>query len=320
MDRLQTMKVFLAVVDEGGFTAAARHLDMSVPTVTRLVADLESYLGTRLLQRTTRRVHPTPAGVLYAQSVRPILEAVDIAFADAQGSTEALRGELRVATTPEFAEYLIAPLVRRFQTAYPSIALQVHVDASPHSALEHYDVALLSAPEGLDANFVARRLFSAEGILCAAPHYLAQHGPLQHPSDLLQHRCLLRRSTRLRRGVLQLWPQGGDVLEPPSFEGEVEPCITINHTSSLLRMAMDGAGVAAFTHNVAAPYIAQGLLQHVLPQWITGRFALLAALPSRRHMPARTKAFLDFLTEHHNHLELPLPGSSCAPPPAHPKA
>lgn len=72
MDRLQTMKVFLAVVDEGGFTAAARHLDMSVPSVTRLVADLENHLGTRLLQRTTRRLHPTPAGLQYAQSVRHI--------------------------------------------------------------------------------------------------------------------------------------------------------------------------------------------------------------------------------------------------------
>lgn len=317
MDRLQTMKVFLAVVDEGGFTAAARHLDMSAPTVTRFVADLESYLGTRLLQRTTRRVHPTPAGLQYAQSVRPILEAVDTAFADAQGSTEALRGELRVATTPEFAENLIAPLLRRFQATYPGIALQVHVDATPQLTLEHYDVALLSAPEGLDANFVARRLFSAEGILCAAPHYLAQHGPLQHPSDLLQHRCLLRRSTRLRRGVLQLWQQGSDVLEAPGFEGEVEPSITINHTSSLLRMAIDGAGIAAFTHNVAAPYIAQGLLQHVLPQWITGRFALLAALPSRRHMPARTKAFLDFLTEHHNHLALPVPSLAATGPHHH---
>lgn len=314
MDRLQTMKVFLAVVDEGGFTAAARHLDMSVPSVTRLVADLENHLGTRLLQRTTRRVHPTPAGLQYAQSVRHILEMVDTAFADAQGSTEALRGDLRVATTPEFAEYLIAPLVRRFHDRYPGIALQVHVDTNPQVMLEHYDVALLSAPEGLDANFVARRLFSAAGILCAAPHYLAQHGPLTQPADLLQHRCLLRRSTRLRRGVLHLWPHNGDVLEPPSFEGEVVPSITINHTSSLLRMTMDGAGIAAFTENEAAPYIAQGLLQHVLPEWITGRFALLAALPSRRHMPARTKAFLDFLTEHHNHLALPVPSITATSP------
>lgn len=314
MDRLQTMKVFLAVVDQGGFTAAARQLDMSVPSVTRFVADLETYLGTRLLQRTTRRVHPTPAGLQYADSVRNILEAVDTAFTDAQDSTEALHGSLRVATTPEFAEYLIAPLLPSFQQRYPGIALDVHVNAAPLSTLEHFDLALLSAPEGLDANFVARRLFSDDGILCAAPQYLAQHPPLLHPHDLLQHRCLLRHSTRLRRGVLHLWPQGSDVLAPPGFAGEVKPAITINHTSSLLRMAMDGAGIAAFTQNVAAPYIAQGLLQRVLPEWITGHFALLAALPSRRHMPARTKAFLDFLTAHYHQLSQPVPGAAAAAP------
>ncbi len=240
---------------------------------------------------------------------------MDTAFADAQGSAEALRGELRVATAPEFAENLIAPLLCRFQATYPGIALQVHVDATPQLTLEHYDVALLSAPEGARCQLCGppavqrRRHFVCRTALSGPAR------PAATPSDLLQHRCLLRRSPRLRRGVLQLWQQGSDVLEAPGFEGEVEPSITVNHTSSLLRMAIDGAGIAAFTHNVAAPYIAQGLLQHALPQWITGRFAPAGSPPSRRHMPARTKAFLDFLTEHHNHLALPVPSIAATSPP-----
>ncbi len=187
---------------------------------------------------------------------------MDTAFADAQGSTEALRGELRVATPPEFAENLIAPLLRRFQATYPGIALQVHVDATPSSRWSTR-CSLAQRPEGLDANFVARRLFSAEGVLCRT----ALSGPARPaatPSDLLRRRCLLRRSTRLRRGVLQLWQQGSDVLEAPGFEGEVEPSITINHTSSLLRMAIDGAGCRLPTM-WRPPTSAQGLLQHVLP-------------------------------------------------------
>ena len=298
MDRLQAMQVFLSVADEGGFTAAARRLDLSVPSVTRLVADLEAHLGTRLLQRTTRRVHLTPAGAQYAEQARLILLAVDSAFALVQDSTEALSGTLRVVAAPVFAEFLIAPLLVPFRAAFPGITLDVHVDANPSPALGHYDIAFLGVREGVDSNTIARTLFTTDGILCASPAYLERCGTPTAPQDLAQHQCLMRRSTALRTGVVHLWRSGHSVQSPPEVVMAVQPCATINHTGSLLRMALDGAGIAAFSTDIAAPYIARGQLQRVLPEWITGRFSLLAALPSRQHIPARAKAFLDFVTGH----------------------
>lgn len=298
MDRLHAMKVFLSVADEGGFTAAARRLDISVPSVTRQVADLEAHLGARLLQRTTRRVNLTAAGQQYAAQVRDILVAVDSAFATVQGSTEALSGTLRVVAAPVFAEFLVAPLLVPFRAAFPGITLDLHVDANPSPELGHYDIAFLGMREGADSNIVARTLFSSDGILCASPRYLAQHGTPADPQALAQHQCLLRRSSVLRSGVVHLWRAGQNLQSPPDAVMTVQPAATVNHTGSLLRMVLDGAGIAAFSTDIAAPYLAAGQLQQVLPGWITGRFALLAALPSRQHIPARTKVFLDFVTEH----------------------
>ena len=298
MDTLHAMKTFLAVADSGGFTAAAKALDTSVPSVTRLVASLEEQLGARLLQRTTRKVSLTPAGALYAEQVRSILDAVDEAASAARQSRHALGGLLRIITMPLFAETLLAPLLPVFQQRYPDIVLEVEVDADPVARINHFDLALLSAREGLDANIVARQLTTVDGVLCAAPAYLQQAPALNQPADLAQHRCLLRRSSRLRKGVIELWEQGGDIQQPPAFSGEVAPALTINHASSLLQMCLSGMGVAALASDMAAPYLASGRLQQVLPGWISGRFTVLAALPSRRHLPQRVQVLLDLLGEH----------------------
>ena len=304
MDLLQTMKVFLAVVDEGGFTAAARRMDMSVPNVTRLVASLESHLGARLLQRTTRSVSLTPAGSKYAARAREITESVDEAFSAVQDSTATLTGTLCVGASPEFAEYLLGPLVPAFMRAFPELTLDVQVEAASALDLGRYDVALLWNWQGMDPNIVARTLFTSEGILCAAPSYLAQHSALRQPEQLAQHRCLLRRSPRTRSGLVRLWRPEHDVAKDEPLELAVPAAMTVNHTATLLRAALGGAGIGAFAAEMAEEYLASGQLVQVLPDWITGRFSVLAAVPSRQHMPVRTKAFLDFLLEQRPFLKM----------------
>ena len=298
MDLLQAMKVFLGVVDEGGFTAAARRMDMSVPNVTRLVASLEAHLGARLLQRTTRSVSLTPAGSKYAESAREILESVDEAFSAVQDSTATLTGSLRVGAAPEFAEYLLGPLAPAFMQAFPGLELDVHVETATALDLGRYDVALLWNWQGMDPNIVARTLFTSEGILCAAPAYLALHAELIQPQQLAEHRCLLRRSPRTRSGLVRLWRPEQDVAKDEPLELAVPAAMTVNHTATLLRAVLGGAGIGAFASEMAQEYLAKGELVQVLPGWITGRFSVLAAVPSRQHMPVRTKAFLDFLLEH----------------------
>ena len=143
MDRLLSMRVFERVVDEGGFAAAARAMDMSAPVVTRLVADLEEHLGTRLLQRTTRRLSLTEAGQGYLSRVRNILQDIDEAHAVTSSHTTELAGLLRLHTPPVLASYVIAPLLAEFRRRYPKILIEIEVQSIKEPPIEDFDITLL---------------------------------------------------------------------------------------------------------------------------------------------------------------------------------
>lgn len=298
MDRLLTMRVFQAVVDEGGFAAAARAMDMSPPVVTRLVADLERHLGARLLQRTTRKLALTEAGEAYLQRVRSILHEIEDAEAAAVASTRDLRGTLRVLAAPVLATYFLAPLVAPWHARHPKLVLDITVDAFPSSRVDEFDVTFLALGEDYDGNVVARPLMQGDAIVIASPEYLRRMGLPAHPQDLQQHHYL-RDSGQIGRS------QGGGRrlrLQPVRGDGpaqEVDTSVVLHSVSMdvRLRAALDGVGVTVVSRLLAEPYFASGALVHVLPDWIFARFTVYAALPSSRMMPARTKVFLDFLSE-----------------------
>ena len=294
MDRLLTMRVFQSVADESGFSAAARKLDMSVPTVTRLVADLEQHLGTRLMQRTTRSVTLTEAGEAYLQRVRGILAEVDDAFSMAQAHTAELSGLVRVLMPPVFAEYILAPLIKAFHQHYPKVMVEVVVESSIEAAQGEYDITFVSASEGYDANVIARPIVSTYGMVCAAPSYLQQHGTPTHPQDLQQHQMLLRSYAYARGDVLRL--RRIDNAQPEETV-RVTPLLIANHTGTLLRATLEGAGISTQPSDLIARALREGALVQLLPEWTTGVFTLYATMPSRQFMPARVRALLDFLAD-----------------------
>lgn len=293
------MTVFLAVVDEGGFTAAARRLAMTVPHVTRHVAALEEQLGSRLLQRTTRSVSLTPSGERYAARVRDILEAVDSATTEVQSRTSALSGVLRIVATPSLTDAIISPLAADFRKRYPDIALDVHVDPGLTPDMNRYDLGLMQVLESFNASLVARKLSTSDSVLYAAPSYLQSHGAPQSPQELGQHQFVLRRRHEQKRDSIALWHSHQHTDEAPIHNIEVTAAVTISSTASILQMVLDGTGIAEFTQDAARPFLNEGLLQPVLPGWITGRLHVLMALPSRKHIPPRTKAFMDFVAQAH---------------------
>ena len=181
MDRLSSMRVFLRVIDEGGFAAAARALDMSPAVVTRLVADLEDHLGTRLLHRTTRKQSLTEAGEAYVERVRLILQDLDEAHAMVSSQTHELSGVLRILAPPVLAHHMLAPLVAGFRQSYPSILLDIEVASYREPPIEDFDITLLGADRSFDANVVARKIVASEAIIVASPAYLAKHGAPAQP-------------------------------------------------------------------------------------------------------------------------------------------
>ena len=293
MDRLLSMRVFQKVIDEGGFAAAARALDMSPAVVTRLVADLENHLGTRLLHRTTRRVSLSPAGENYLNRVRGILQDIDEAHSIASAQTSRPKGVLRVLTPPVLATFLLAPLIAEFRALHPKIRLHVEVDSHEDLPIEDYDVTLLPTNDAFDADIVARKVSDTEAILVCSPEYIRRHGTPATPTDLAQHELLRLRAQGMVQRVWRLRNSHSDEV----FELVAEPSLWINHTETLLRATVDGAGITSVAVALAAPHLARGELVRVLHPWITDRLRLYVALPSRKFMPERTRVFLEFIID-----------------------
>lgn len=300
MDRLASMRVFQRVVEEGSFAGAARALDLSPAVVTRLVADLEQSLGTRLLQRTTRKLSLTEAGNEYGARLHSILQEIDEAEMAAAAHSKDLQGTVRVLSTPTMASYFIAPNIARWRERQPRLMLDLAIDPLPLARLEAYDLAILAADEGFDANVVARPLGTSNMILCAAPSYLKRTGPPRHPEELQQHAYL--RPAQLpgqdpagRR--LRLEAAAPEGAAPQAIEVAVQPVLRSQSFDVLLRAGLDGAGFLAASELIVRPFLAQGQLVQVLPGWILGRVTAYAALSTRKFMPAKTRALLDFLVE-----------------------
>jgi DNA-binding transcriptional LysR family regulator len=295
MDRLQSMRVFQQVVDEGGFAAAARKLDLTPAAVTRLVSDLEKHLGVRLLQRTTRRLSLTPAGEVYLNRLRTILSEIDEADALAHAHSREMSGTVRVLTQPVIASHILAPALAGFQRQYPDIVLELHVQDVLAPNVEDYDMTVVPGATVLQSSAIVRTIVESEAVFCAAPDYLARFGEPAAPEDLRTHRCLRLRTPGMRlRAMTLIDPTAQD----RTLEVEVPAVVHANHTDVLLRATLHGAGISSQPVDLIAPLLKTGQLRRVLAPWITSRLRLVVALPSRKFMPARTRAFLDHLVDY----------------------
>jgi DNA-binding transcriptional LysR family regulator len=295
MDRLQSMRVFQQVVDEGGFAAAARKLDLAPAAVTRLVGDLEKHLGVRLLQRTTRRLSLTPAGEAYLSRLRVILAEIEEADAMAHAHSREMSGTIRILALPVVATHIIAPAIPEFQRQHPQVVLELHVEDVVDPNVEEHDLTIVSGGIAIHSTAIVRTIIESAAVFCASPDYLLRYGEPASPDDLRQHRCLRLRTTGMRlRPMTLIDPTDGD----RAIEVEVPAVVSANHTDALLRATIAGAGISSQPADLVAPLLKSGELRRVLAPWITNRISLVAALPSRKFMPARTRAFLDHLVEY----------------------
>ena len=300
MQDLNDMLYFAEVVERGGFAAAGRALGIPKSRLSRRVSDLETQLGVRLLQRTTRKLALTDAGESYLQRVRAILHEIDDAEAAAAASTRDLRGTIRIVAAPVLATNFLAPMVAVWHAYYPKLMLDISMDAYAASRVDEFDVTIMVAGEDFDANIVARPLVQGEAIVVASPDYLERRGIPREPQDLIHHDYLRDSSApvRLQSGPgrkLRLQSLRADV---PDEEVDAPAVLQSVSTELLMRAAVDGAGVAVTSRLLAEEHLARGELVHILPGWIFSRYTIYAALPSGRMLPARTRVFLDFLTEH----------------------
>ncbi|SEO55892.1 LysR family transcriptional regulator [Aquisalimonas asiatica] len=293
MNQLESMKSLVAVIEQGGFSAAARRLGRSTASVTRHIQDLEAALGTRLLVRTTRRVHPTDTGDAYYQRCIRILE--EVAEADALASEDALkpRGRLRVNAPVSFGLRRLQRLIPDYLKAYPEVRLDISLhDRRVALVEEGYDLVIrIGALQ--DSSLVARWIGSSRMILCASPAYLRGAPPLDTPGDLARHNCLYYSyfETSGRHTWLFSGPDGDQRV---AIAGNCE----INNGDLLAAAAEHGAGIVLQPDFIVEDAIAAGRLVPVLSEWDAGTLGIHAVYPHRRHLSARVRTFLDHLQQH----------------------
>ncbi|WP_431049023.1 LysR family transcriptional regulator [Roseateles sp. L2-2] len=297
MDQVKAMRVFTRVIDEGSLAAAARAMDLAPAVVTRLVADLEEHLGARLLNRTTRRLSLTDVGEGYLERCRRILSDIEEAEALASAATNEPRGTLRVLIPPAIAIHQLARHMARFHAMYPLVSVELVAPGPVDTLDESFDITVISTRSPLQGDFIARKLARTEVILCASPEYLGRRGKPQHPSDLKQHDVMLPPIHELTRGVT-FERCGADGLTTESFFAiPSRPVMTTSSVDTKYACALHGLGVAGLPSFVVGDALMEGALERVLPQWRIYSYALWAAMPTRKFVPARTRAFMDFLVE-----------------------
>jgi len=229
--------------------------------------------------------------------VRHILTEVEEAEALATAATSNPRGHLRVLCPPAFAVHQIAKHLPKFRALYPRVTLELSVPGVVETVDENFDVTILT--EGrrpLDGSFVARRLARSEVIACASPEYLDQRGRPQHPRDLATHDSMV--PSFLREVIWHRGLGGEDEAQSESFTlVPTRSALSTVHTDTMYAAALAGLGITGLPSFVAEDALLENALERVLPQWHLLTTTLYAAMPSRKHVPARTRAFVDFLVK-----------------------
>ena len=294
MDQLRAMRVFSRVIDAGGFAKAANALDIAPAVATRLVAELEEHLGARLINRTTRRLALTDVGEEYLERVRNILTEVDDAEAVAGIATAEARGRLCVLAPPGFTVHQLTKHLPRFRAMHPKVSLELTVLPSVETPDENHDLTIIvQRAKPIEGAFIARRIATSEVVLCATPEYLDQHGRPRHPRDLASHDTLMPMPPSEQRELSFTPAWGGG--DPELVELKALPPLMTTHIDTLYAAALAGLGIAGLPSFIAEDALLEQALERVLPQWHMQTVTLFAAMPTRKHVPMRTRAFVDFL-------------------------
>lgn len=289
MDRLKAMQVFVEVADRGSLSAAAVHLDMSRAMVSRYLAEMEQWVGVRLLHRTTRRLSLTPAGAETLPRCRQMLDMVGDLHSAVATPEDTPRGLLRITTSMSFGARHLAPAVTDYVKRHPGTSVDLMlVERAVNLVEERVDLAVRITND-LDPNLIARKLAVCRSVVCASPEYLAREGVPARVEDLSLRNCL----THSYFGK-SLWrfERDGEPVDVP-----VGGSISANEVSVLCSAAVEGAGIAMLPKYYAAEYIASGKLQVILPQCKPQELGIYGVYASRRQMPLILRSMMDYLAE-----------------------
>jgi len=291
LENIDELRVALACADTGSLTRSAQRLHITPAAASAALKKLESRLGVRLFERSTRSMRITPGGELFCQYARRALDLLDEGQAQLHDDGVQLVGTIRLAASSDLTRRVLLDWLDDFLQEHPAVELQLAVsDTLTDVVRDQVDLALRYG-ELDDSRLVARRLLTTRRVVCAAPAYLARHGAPQHPGELVRHECL---SFMIRgRRVLQ-WPfERNDGQETLSVR--VQGRRSADDAEIAHRWALAGHGILCKSEIDVHAHLASGALVRLLPDWQGITMPLHAVLPSNRFVPARVRALVDTL-------------------------
>ena len=291
MDRLSAIQVFAQVVESGSFAKAAERLGLSTSAASRQVADLEGHLQTRLLNRTTRRVSLTEGGRAFYERAVQLLADLEEAEQEASSAAVVPRGTIRLTTSVNFGVRHVAPAIAAFLAAYRDVRFDVSLaDRVVDLVEEGFDLAIRIGTPGAD-NLVARKLGETRLVPCASPAYLARHGAPKTPDELAGHNCFTYEYVT-PRNVWRFRDRSGT-------EQAVRVAGTLhsNNGDLLAEVAALDAGIVFEPMFIVGPDVRAGRLVPLLQDYVPLPVPIYALYPSRKHLSAKVRRFVEFLIE-----------------------
>ena len=288
MDKLNAISVFCKVIETQSFTQAANQQNISVAMASKLVSQLEEHLKTRLLQRTTRKIVPTEAGMLYYQRCQAIL--LDLSEADSSISNMAtsLQGNLLISVPRDFGLLYISPNLSKFIELHPNLHVEIEFeDKRVDLVAEGYDLALRIGYMQ-DSSLVSRKISSSSMHFVASPSYLESRGTPLTPDDLEYHQGLLYKSS-----LNQVHWQSTKANQIQRYK--IQSKVVSNNGMALLEMTKAGLGISNSPSFFVKDALTSGELVEILSEYKQKPLDIYVVYPNRRHLPAKVRAFIEFL-------------------------
>ncbi len=293
MELLNYMRLFVEVARTKSFRKAAEAFDMPNSTLSRHIAELEKLIGLRLLHRSTRKVELTGAGEVYFQRCQSIVEEARVAHESLLDVVERPSGTLRMSMPVELATGYLAPILKDFAEAYPLISFEF--DLTPRRIdlqADPFDLAIrIGPPPTAPSTLVARQIALLPRYLFAAPSYLKQAPPLTHPNDLVHHVLCVAQGTTKQHGVPKTLYRGDEAVDVM-----IESRFALNSVGLSRSLALLGVCIAVLSPELTREDVALGRLRRVLPDWHFSPVQV-HAITDTRLLPARTRLFIDFLSQ-----------------------
>jgi DNA-binding transcriptional LysR family regulator len=288
MDKLDAMNAFAKVVASGSYAEAARRLGLTRSAVSKAVMELEQLLGVRLLDRTTRRVSATEAGLAYYERCVAVLAEIEETEIQLSRLHDEPKGVLRVNGPMSFGTLYLAATVADFMAAYSDLKVELTLNDRFIDPIEEGVDITVRIGTMTDSSMIARRIAPARRVLVASPDYLRRHGTPRAPADLAGHRALAYGHTNAK----QRWQltQAGETIGVP-----IESCLCSNNGEVLRAAALRGNGIAELPTFIVGPDIRTGRLSVVLPELPPTELTIFALYAANRYLAAKTRVFIDFL-------------------------